>query len=318
METGISAGIASKLDLCEERGVLLARSNPSEARALARAAKGGLLVSPHPGIFARSEYWESLTPLEKNVALAKTLGPLHSGWVFSHQTAALLHGVSVSYRCLEKVHYTTHKKGGGRSSGCLAHHQASLLEWREIGGVRVTTPAMTAIDCARTLALSDALAIMDASLRMGITDEADLKACLRRHKGGAGIGRARQVFELADARAESPAESIARATIIGLGVPIYDLQMVVADLEHPGKSYRLDIVLRRSDGVLVDVEVDGREKYEKLASAQGDDAVSSMMKERQREAAVTAHGILVARISATDAGNQSVMRRRLRAYGLIP
>ena len=45
---------------------------------------------------------------------------------------------------------------------------------------------------------------------------------------------------------------------------------------------------------------------------------SAMMAERQREAAITAHGILVARIAAADAGNRPVMERKLRAYGVIP
>lgn len=124
------------------------------------------------------------------------------------------------------------------------------------------------------------------------------------------------MLESADGRAESGAESIARATVISLGVPIYDLQLVVADLERPGKTYRLDIVLRRSDDTLVDLEVDGRQKYELLNGPDG--AVTAMMAERQREAAITAHGILVARIAAADAGNRPVMERKLRAYGVIP
>ena len=94
------------------------------------------------------------------------------------------------------------------------------------------------------------------------------------------------------------------------------MQLVVADLERPGKTYRLDIVLRRSDDTLVDLEVDGRQKYELLNGPDG--AVTAMMAERQREAAITAHGILVARIAAADAGNRPVMERKLRAYGVIP
>ena len=136
------------------------------------------------------------------------------------------------------------------------------------------------------------------------------------HAGGRGVRYVRQVLESADGRAESGAESIARATVISLGVPIYDVQLVVADLERPGKTYRLDIVLRRSDDTLVDLEVDGRQKYELLNGPDG--AVTAMMAERQRKAAITAHGILVARIAAADAGNRPVMERKLRAYGVIP
>ena len=45
---------------------------------------------------------------------------------------------------------------------------------------------------------------------------------------------------------------------------------------------------------------------------------AAMMAERQREAAITAHGSLVARRAAADAGNRPVMERKLRAYGVIP
>lgn len=47
-------------------------------------------------------------------------------------------------------------------------------------------------------------------------------------------------------------------------------------------------------------------------------ASKGLMAERQREASITAHGILVARVSAKDAGNESLMRRKLQAYGVIP
>lgn len=186
-----------------------------------------------------------------------------------------------------------------------------------VGGVRASSPERMVYDCARTLSLPDALVIADGALRAGIVTSQGLGGYLAWHAGHRGVKLARQVFDLADGRAESGAESVARATIVSLGVPIHDLQLVVSDLEVPGRTYRLDIVLRRADGVLIDVEVDGRQKYEQLAESHGVDAVATMMRERQREAAITAHGILVARVSARDAGNRALMERKLRAYGVI-
>ncbi|WP_333786311.1 hypothetical protein [Parolsenella catena] len=248
--------------------------------------------------------------------MAKTLAALHPAWVFSHQTAALFYGLSVSYSCLGKVHYTTPCRAGGQDKGYTCHHQAKAAEWRMIDGVRVSSSERMLYDCLRSLPFADALVIADGALREGVSTREKLERYLGWHAGGRGIRYVRQVLESADGRAESGAESIARATVISLGVPIYDLQLVVADLERPGKTYRLDIVLRRSDDTLVDLEVDGRQKYELLNGPDG--AVTAMMAERQREAAITAHGILVARIAAADAGNRPVMERKLRAYGVIP
>lgn len=318
MAPSIPPSLLASLDEAEAHGRLVTRSAPAETRRLSRLVGDGRLVSPHPGLFARTGYWDCLSPSEQNMALARSLAGLHPGWTFSHQTAALFYGLSVSYACLGRVHYTTLSRGGSKDSGLTSHHQARGVEWRMVDGIRVSPPERMAYDCARTLGFSDGLVILDGALRSGLLTREKLERCLRQHSGGRGIRRARHVFDVADGRAESGAESVARATILSLGVPIHDLQLVVDDLERPGRTYRLDIVLRRADGVLVDVEVDGRQKYEQLAESQGTDAVAVMMRERQREAAITAHGILVARVSARDAGNRIVMERKLRAYGIIP
>lgn len=89
MATRIPASIASTLKTCEERGVLLTRADVADARSLSRLAVAGLLVFPHPGLYARSDLWRELTPDARNLCVAKTLAALHPAWVFSHQTAAL-------------------------------------------------------------------------------------------------------------------------------------------------------------------------------------------------------------------------------------
>lgn len=77
-------------------------------------------------------------------------------------------------------------------------------------------------------------------------------------------------------------------------------------------------MLRDSAGRLVALEVDGRVKYEWLAEAEGIDSVEMMMRERQREARVTAHGIPVVRISGKDVYDKDLIKRRLAAYGVYP
>lgn len=250
--------------------------------------------------------------------MARTLSLRHRSWVISHASAALVHGMGVPYRIASPIHFVTHSRGGGRPGPGLVHHRCDALEWDVFDGVQATSPVRTVCDCAAAYPLPDALAIADSALRSGIVTREQLEAHLAGRPGSRGVARSRRVVALADSRAESGGESAARGTLIELGYEIYDLQLVVDDLEAPGRTYRLDIVLRDSVGRLVALEVDGRVKYERLAEAGGIDSVEMMMRERQREARVTAHGIPVVRISGKDAYDKVLIKRRLAAYGVYP
>ncbi|MEU5878966.1 hypothetical protein [Spirillospora sp. NPDC047279] len=84
-------------------------------------------------------------------------------------------------------------------------------------GVRVTTPARTALDCARWLPRRDAVAAVDQFLRRGVAP-ADLAAMA----APAGYRRSRRVagaLAAADDGAESPGESRARMVILDAGFP---------------------------------------------------------------------------------------------------
>ena len=260
----------------------------------------------------------STNPDARNLCVAKTLAALHPAWVFSHQTAALFYGLSVSYSCLGKVHYTTPCRAGGQDKGYTCHHQAKAAEWRMIDGVRVSSPERMLYDCLRSLPFADALVIADGALREGVSTREKLERYLGWHAGGRGTS-----VRSSGARIGGwTCRERCRVHSAGHGhQPAAFPSTILCSswwqtFERPGKTYRLDIVLRRSDDTLVDLEVDGRQKYELLNGPDG--AVTAMMAERQREAAITAHGILVARIAAADAGNRPVMERKLRAYGVIP
>jgi hypothetical protein len=53
-----------------------------------------------------------------------------------------------------------------------------------------------------------------------------------KHPGSRGIRQAREVAELADARAESPMESRLRMTIVGAGLPRHEVQEPVLDTDQ--------------------------------------------------------------------------------------
>lgn len=96
-------------------------------------------------------------------------------------------------------------------------------------GVRVTGLARTASDLARLLARPDALASLDALFRhTGLARESVIRQ-LDAFVGYRGVVQARELVELADARAESPMESRTRLRAIDAGFPPFEPQVYVFD-----------------------------------------------------------------------------------------
>lgn len=98
-----------------------------------------------------------------------------------------------------------------------------------INGVRVTTPARTALDIACRYPHGKAVAAIDALANKTRFKMADVQLLADRHKGRRGIRRARTVLDLVDPGAESPQETWLRLVVIRndfprpqTQVPLYD------------------------------------------------------------------------------------------------
>jgi hypothetical protein len=108
-----------------------------------------------------------------------------------------------------------------------------------IGGMRVTTPARTALDLACRLPVDPAVAAIDALARATRLKIADVELLADRYRGRRGIPRARTTLELVDAGAESPRETWLRLLLIRNGfprpatqIPVYDQYgLLVAELD---------------------------------------------------------------------------------------
>ena len=83
----------------------------------------------------------------------------------------------------------------------------------------VTSPSRTAIDIARARGFLAGLVTADAALRAR-TSPAELRAVLACMPRWPGAAAARLVADCADARSESPLESIVRARILQLNLPV--------------------------------------------------------------------------------------------------
>jgi hypothetical protein len=176
-------------------------------------------------------------------ALALVVSP-HA--VITDRTAAWLHGIDLLPRSRESLipPIEAFLKPGHRSSRPQVLSGERMLSKRditEVDGVAVTTPLRTACDLGRLLWRYDALAALDQFLRMGVGHD-ELLEEVSRFKGYRGVIQLRYLAPIADARAESVAESALRLHWYDACLPPPEPQWWVMDELGMG-VYRLDLAL---------------------------------------------------------------------------
>jgi hypothetical protein len=95
-----------------------------------------------------------------------------------------------------------------------------------VDGMRVTTPARTAVDLARRFPVDTAVAAIDALARATRLRVPDIELALQRHRGRR-LEKARAAIELVDPGAESPRETALRLLIVRAGYPLPETQIPV-------------------------------------------------------------------------------------------
>lgn len=227
------------------------------------------------GVYADGGY--VLDPLQRAVAAVLATGdPVvrqpgeHVRAVACGRTAARVHGLPLiddddpttgaAEHLVDEVH--TFRAGSGRSLSFtwagreLRRHRLTLLEddlVRHRCGLLLTSPLRTAVDCARLLTHEAAVCLLDGGLRAGLFTTDDLAEALRARVGWPGVRRLAAAVTAADARSESPAESLARLALLP-AVPGLVPQVRVRD-EHGHVVARLDL---GDEELLLGVEVDGK------------------------------------------------------------
>ena len=97
----------------------------------------------------------------------------------------------------------------------------------EVRGLPVTTPLRTAWDLGRVRYREQAIAGLDAMLRLGVFTREDLLAGIERFRRMRWVTTLRSIAPIADGRAESPGESVLRLRWIDCGLPTPELQIEV-------------------------------------------------------------------------------------------
>ncbi len=233
------------------------------------------------------------------------------------KSAARLHGIPVLGND-EPV--TVVLPGGGRPAvkrwPAGVHYRRAQLPQEQVTadhGVRVTRIVRTVVDIARYHGLVDGIVAFDHLLSLPTMSRERATTMLDDLGRLRGSGVAHRALGLADPRAESPLESLARVQILVADLP--EVTSVEPQVELLGGRCRVDLLV---NGVLV-VETDGELKYD---GSTGVAPAEQMKRDRERDRALTNAGIPRIHVTYSDLvtvrGGESrfirMLRETLRAH----
>lgn len=240
--------------------------------------------------------------------IAALLPRLAADAVISHQSAAVLHNLPLWQTPLDRVHITRDRDTGGRARTSTIIY-ANRLHGAvvEVDGYRVTSPARTVADLARTLPFESALVVGDAAVRDYSLTPEDLGVELDRAARRVGVAGARRAVAAMDGASESPGESRSRAFFYAQQLPVPDLQVQIRDVF--GKVIaRVDFLWQEQRLI---GEFDGKVKYGRLLRP-GEEPGDVVYREKLREDRLTELGFRVIRWGWADLANPTALADRIR------
>jgi hypothetical protein len=276
-------------------------------RQLEWAVRSSKLHRLRRGALCSAEVWAAASPEERLVLRARAFALGRNDVpVFSHRTAAALHGLPVGNVEDATVWVTVPPKGRtGSENGVV--RQAALLDDDEIvvvQGLHCTTPARTVADCLRHLDALLSVPIGDAALgrRPRLVTPDEIEAAVARHRWPRAAA-ATALLPLLDGRRESPVESRSAVVMHRYDLPRPAVQARI--LDERGRFVGRPDFLWLEQGVVG--EADGLVKYDGEAGA-------VVAEERARQARLQALGLIVVRWTEQQLyGDPPLLVQQLRA-----
>ena len=291
--------------------------NRAEAQLLQRHMVKGEVVQPFPRMYALKSLWEKLKPNERELFIMRAYAELHPEATFCSTSAALAHGLPVSYAQLGKLHVRA-SVGKSMASGVqLVRHGACETPVEIVDGMRVENIVQATVDATRMGSFEDGLVIADAFLSRCNEERVFLEEAVQElAQGRRGIEMAREVARYADRRAESGGESFARGVMIREGIMPTDLQKSFADPLDNRKSIRVDFVFELRSGEMVLGEFDGKIKYTDEQLLAGKDSIEVILDERKRESRLSMYRAPIVRFGWKEVREPGELKRMLATAGV--
>lgn len=251
MGEAVRRRIDALLDAAERGESSLVPSDEKGRKALLR--RGLELVQPLAGQFVRRGTWRQLNPAERSLWLMRGLAARHPDWRFCEASAAVAYGLPVTWGLLTHVWVAAGRGSHDKSVPGVIRRCVSDPEGPALAqGLPVTSFWRTVFDCLVAFPPPDALAIADRALRLSQASARQVVDYLcSAHRGRRGVRGAVRVAALADARAESGGESIARWTMLEAGFEPPELQVWIEDPVEPGTWFRVDFLWLLPDGSVI-------------------------------------------------------------------
>jgi hypothetical protein len=284
-----------------------------DPRRLYEAERRRALFRVRPGAFVRTAEWSAATTEERHLLIVRAAAASLREPVFSHESAAAVWGVPLLDEP-RTVHVLAPGRGGGSSwNGVVRHQPRSGGSLALCAGIAVTSALDTVLDLAASRPFATGVVAADHAVRLGLVTPDELVAAAAERRSTRGGSRAVVVAKFADARAESPGESLSRARMHELRLAAPDLQVRLRDVD--GLIGRVDFWWR--DLGLVG-EFDGRVKYRVDGIADPRAVEDRLWAEKTREDRLRAAGARVARWTWQDAMSPERLAGILARGGLRP
>ncbi|KQQ03964.1 MULTISPECIES: hypothetical protein [unclassified Rathayibacter] len=266
------------------------------------------------GVRAPAAAWEQADERTRQHARARAAVGLRHG-VLVGESAALLHGIPLIDGLDSRVHVLARAGVGSRSRDAVRERAFAIApEEVLVDGVVVSSIIDTVVDVTRCSGFRRGVVAVDHVLHGEAVAARDpevmrdrLTERLSRFGSARGVRKAREVIAFADARAESPLESVSRVEMAVAGLPAPRLQHVWT---LPGGGRAVTDFDWPEHGLVG--EADGRAKYSLGASG----VTESIFREKRRENALRLLGPRVVRWEWKDAIAGAPLISLLLAAGL--
>ncbi len=282
----------------------------ADARSLSIRLSASTWRRIRVGMYVDRESYLRLPPWQRYAVRVHAFARAHPDAVLCLESAAVVHGFPL-FGEPRDIHVFDPDRRRSRRFGDVVVHTSILPRSSErVRGVLVTRRLETVSDLARTLPPVQALAAVDSAIspaQGGDLRVGDLRAFAESVPDRRGRARARWVWERADGRSESPAESVSRAVIEWSGFEVPELQR---EFRYEGALDRVDFHFPRSGAI---GECDGWQKYQ-LEDAPT--AARRLADEKRREDRLRRNGHALARWDLTDAWRVAPLVHALSSAGV--